>query len=56
MKYPYDATYQPPFPSVQVVIRNNDEESLYTESLPALLDYGADGTLMAFRPIVSGRY
>lgn len=46
MKYPYDATYNPPFPAVEVVIRNNDEESLYTEPLPALLDYGSDGTLI----------
>ncbi len=46
MKYPYNTNYQPPFPAVEVVVRNTDEESLYTKTLPALLDCGADGTLV----------
>lgn len=45
MKYPYSSSYQPPFPSTIVVIRN-DEAGLSTQSVPALLDSGADATMV----------
>ncbi len=45
MKYPYNTRYEPPFPTVQVVLHNN-EESVQTTSLLALLDTGSDGTLI----------
>jgi predicted aspartyl protease len=44
MKYPYDATYEPPFPVGPVVLRNS-EEGLRTEKVRALLDTGSDGSL-----------
>lgn len=45
MKHPYDDDYWPPFPSVPVVLRN-DEEGLHTAVEDALLDTGADGSLV----------
>ena len=45
MKYPYDASFQPAFPMVQVVLQNVEEDRR-TESTPALLDTGSDGTLV----------
>ncbi len=45
MKYPYDASYQPPFPVVQVVFYNS-EEGLRTAAENALLDTGSDGSLV----------
>lgn len=48
MKYPYDTSYQPAFPVVQVVLHNG-EEGLHTAAESALLDTGSDGSLV---PIV----
>jgi predicted aspartyl protease len=48
MKFPYDSHYQPPFPAVQVALHNR-EEGLRTSSMNALLDSGADASLV---PIV----
>ena len=48
MKYPYDASYQPPFPVARVVFYNS-EEGLRTAPENALLDTGSDGSLV---PIV----
>jgi len=45
MKYPYDTGYEPPFPILQVVL-DNIEEDLQTPTTPALLDTGSDGTLV----------
>lgn len=45
MKYPYNASYQPPFPVVQVVLYNS-EEGLHTAPENALLDTGSDGSLV----------
>jgi len=45
MKYPYDISYQPPFPVVQVVFYNS-EEGLRTAPEKALLDTGSDGSLV----------
>jgi predicted aspartyl protease len=45
MKYPYDATYEPAFPTVPVILRNS-EEGLRTETLQSLLDTGSDGSLV----------
>jgi len=45
MKYPYDASYQPPFPVVRVVF-DNSEEGLRTTADNALLDTGSDGSLV----------
>lgn len=45
MKYPYDAAYEPPFPTAPVVLRNS-EEGLRTEKVQALLDTGSDGSLV----------
>lgn len=45
MKYPYDTSYQPPFPVAQVVFYNSDE-GLRTSLETALLDTGADGSLV----------
>ncbi len=44
-KYPYNTDYQPPFPSLEVTLLN-DEEGLRTSIQQALLDTGADGTLV----------
>ena len=48
MKFPYDSNYQPPFPAVQVALHNR-EEGLQTSARSALLDSGADASLV---PIV----
>ncbi len=48
MKFPYDSNYQPPFPAVQVALYNR-EEGLRTSAMNALLDSGADASLV---PIV----
>jgi predicted aspartyl protease len=45
MKYPYDTSYQPPFPVVQVAFYNSEEE-LRTVPENALLDTGSDGSLV----------
>jgi len=45
MKYPYDASYQPPFPVVRAVLYNS-EEGLRTAPEKALLDTGSDGSLV----------
>jgi hypothetical protein len=45
MKYPYDATYQPPFPVVPVTLYNS-EEVLHTAETVSLLDTGSDGSLI----------
>jgi predicted aspartyl protease len=45
MKYPYDISYQPPFPVAQVAFYNS-EEGLRTASENALLDTGSDGSLV----------
>ncbi len=45
MKYPYDSSYQPPIPAVQVVFYNS-EEGLRTTAKNALLDTGSDGSLV----------
>jgi hypothetical protein len=44
-QYPYVATYQPPFPAIDIVLHNSDTQ-LHTAQLKALLDTGADGTLI----------
>jgi hypothetical protein len=43
--FPFDTRYEPPFPALQVVLRN-DRQDRSTRELPALLDTGADGTLV----------
>ncbi|MBL7064765.1 MAG: hypothetical protein ISS49_11265 [Anaerolineae bacterium] len=45
MKYPYDASYRPPFPAVRAVLHNS-EEGLRTAAMNALLDTGSDGSLV----------
>lgn len=45
MKYSYDASYRPAFPAVEVVLHNLENER-QTKPLSALLDSGADGTLV----------
>ena len=45
MKYPYDTSYQPPFPVVRVAFYNS-EEGLRTAPENALLDTGSDGSLV----------
>lgn len=45
MKYSYDRSYRPAFPAVEVILHNL-ENGRHTTSLPALLDSGADGTLV----------
>ncbi len=45
MKYPYDTSYQPPFPVIRVVLYNSEEE-LRTATENALLDTGSDGSLV----------
>ena len=41
MKYPYDTTYELPFPAAPVVLRNS-QEGLRTETLQCLLDTGSE--------------
>jgi predicted aspartyl protease len=45
MRYPYDTSYQPPFPVVRVAFHNS-EEGLHTAPEKALLDTGSDGSLV----------
>jgi hypothetical protein len=45
MKYPYDTSYQPPFPAARIVLYNS-EEGLRTVPENALLDTGSDGSLV----------
>ncbi len=45
MKYPYDASYQLPFPVVRVVFHKS-AEGLHTTTENALLDTGSDGSLV----------
>lgn len=45
MKYPFNPHYEPPFPEIQVAL-HNDDVTLKTGFLPALLDTGSDGTLV----------
>jgi len=45
MKYPYNTSYQPPFPVCRVVFYNS-EEGLHTTPENALLDTGSDGPLV----------
>jgi len=45
MRYPYDTSYQPPFPVVRVAFHNS-EEGLRTAPEKALLDTGSDGSLV----------
>jgi len=45
MRYPYDKSYRPPFPVVQVTLYNS-EEGLGTSARNALLDTGSDGSLV----------
>jgi predicted aspartyl protease len=45
MKYPYDTHYEPPFPTVQVIL-DNIEDGEKTGRLPGLLDTGADGSMV----------
>ncbi len=45
MRYPYDTSYQPPFPVARVVFYNS-EEGLRTTPENALLDTGSDGSLV----------
>ncbi len=45
MKYPYDTSYQPPFPVARVILYNS-EEGLRTAPKNALLDTGSDGSLV----------
>ncbi len=43
--FPYDESYYPPFPALPVVIQNS-EIGAQTAVIPALLDSGADGTMV----------
>ncbi len=45
MKYPYNKNYRPAFPATEIVLHNPERERR-TETVPALLDSGADGTLV----------
>lgn len=45
VKYAYRQDYHPPFPALEVVLIN-DDEGLRSAPLSALLDSGADGTLI----------
>ena len=45
MKFPYAAHYQPPFPVLELRL-HNEEQSRHTDLLAALIDTGADGTLI----------
>ncbi len=44
-RFAYDKTYDPPIPALPVIVYNSDAE-LRTSSLVALVDTGADGTLI----------
>ncbi len=45
MKYPYNRSYDPPFPAIEIVLHNHNA-GLQTVPLEALLDSGADGSLV----------
>lgn len=45
MKYPYDGNYDPPCPSVPIILENS-EAGLRTEAAPGLIDTGSDGSLI----------
>ena len=45
MRFPYAAHYQPPFPVLELRL-HNEEQSRQTDLLLALIDTGADGTLV----------
>lgn len=51
MKFPYDSSYEPPFPAARIILHNTDE-GLRTEVLNALLDTGSDGTLVPIDAIM----
>lgn len=44
-RFAYDKTYDPPIPALPVVV-HNDDAGLHTSRLNALVDTGADGTLI----------
>ncbi len=44
-RHPHNQAYAPPFPEVDVTLRNEDSD-LDTKTLPALLDTGADTSLV----------
>jgi predicted aspartyl protease len=48
MKFPYNSDYEPSFPSIRVMLRN-EQDALSTTVLEALLDTGSDGTLVPIR-------
>ncbi len=45
MKFPFDHSFSPPMPMMVIALRNEDE-GLSTEPLNALVDTGADGTVV----------
>ena len=45
MKYPYNQVYEPPFPSLSVMLSNHTE-GIRTAAVDALVDSGSDGTLV----------
>jgi predicted aspartyl protease len=46
MRYPYQsAVYWPPFPTIEIILRN-EERALQTEAVDALIDTGADASLV----------
>ena len=45
MRYSYTTTYHPAFPSLPIILRNNEAE-LSSEEATALLDTGSDGSIV----------
>ncbi len=45
MKFPYDSNYQPPFPTVEIRLRN-ERRGLATPVIRGLVDTGADASLV----------
>ena len=45
MRFPFDQNFSPPMP-VLIVTLQNEDEALSTEPLDALVDTGADGTVV----------
>jgi hypothetical protein len=45
MTFPFDATYFPPFPVLEVTL-STPAEGLTTDTLPALVDTGSDATFV----------
>jgi predicted aspartyl protease len=45
VKFPHDQTYDPAFPSVRIILRN-DRAELNTREIEALLDTGSDASLV----------